>query len=143
MGTRNQQGKSRNTTLAEDMLATYVEYKNGGLAWNNNSDQQSDIEVCAHNIILSYIKHMRHILSQQSHMEMLIWLVLVFCRWPQLLFLMVSLFDNLVSSQSLSKLVALSTKGAICQISKVCESTMKILQMIGPKKYVFLPKYFL
>jgi hypothetical protein len=86
------------------MLATYVEYKNGGLAWNNNSHQQSDIEVCADNMILSYI---RHILSQQSHMEMLIWLVLMFCRWPQLLILMVSPFHDLVSFQSLSKLVAL------------------------------------
>jgi hypothetical protein len=89
------------------MLATYVEYKNGGLAWNNNSHQQSYVEVCANNMILSYIKHMRHILSQQSHMEMLIWLVLMFCRWPQLLILMVRPFNDLVSSQSLSKLVAL------------------------------------
>lgn len=64
------------------MLATYVEYKNGGLAWNNNSDQQLNIEVCAHNMILSYIKHMKHVLSQQFHMEMRIWLVLMFCRWP-------------------------------------------------------------
>jgi hypothetical protein len=107
LGTRNQQGKLRKTTPAEDMLATYVEYKNGGLAWNNNSDQQSDIEVCADNMILYYIKHMRHVLSQQSHMEMLIWLVLMFCRWTELLILMVSLFHDLVSSQSLSKLVVL------------------------------------
>ncbi len=97
----------RKTTPVEDMLATYVEYKNGELAWNNNSDQQSNIEVCAHNMILSYSKHMRHVLAQQSHMEMLIWLVLMFCRWPQLLIVMVSLFHDLGSSQSLSKLVAL------------------------------------
>lgn len=110
MGTRNLQGKLRKTTPVEDMLATYVEYKNGGLAWNNNNDQQSNIEVCVDNMILSYIKRMRHVLSQQSHMEMLIWLVLMICRWPQFLILMVSLFHDLVSSQSLSKLVALRTE---------------------------------